>query len=164
MQRLVQREHGLDADEVGAAGEQRIGLAPEGVLGGGGVEVAEGEQHLPGRADVAGDEPTFRAHAARGFGRPPVDLFGPFRQAALGELDRAGAEGVGVHDVGPGGEVLPVHLRDRVRTVEGPGLGAHSGRQPGRDQHAAQPAVEDDDGVFQKIGNRHRFSLLYLRS
>ena len=68
-----------------------------------------------------------------------------------------------MHDVRPGGEVLPVHLGHGVRPLEVPGLGAFPGRQPGRDQHAAQPAVENHGFVVEEfrqfVGHRWSFPL-----
>ncbi len=126
-------EDGLDEQHVGAAVEQAADLVAVGqaqVVERGGaegriVDLGRQRQRLVGRPDGAGHE----ARAVRRSRRPlvghpagqpralDIQLVGQILQAVVGLRDGGSREGVGLDEVGAGGEVLGVDVGDDV----GPG-------------------------------------------
>ena len=111
---------GLQQQVVGAAGHQSEGLEAE-VVG----QLLEGDaaghrDRLGGRPHRAADEArplgggVAGAGGAGDLGGAAVDLDGEGGEAVLGEHQRRAAEGVGLDDVGAGGEVALVHRGDGV--------------------------------------------------
>ena len=119
---------GLDQDAVDAAGDQAAALDGERPLQRRVVDMAERRQpgSGPDRAEhealpAVGEEPGRLAGDLAG---PPVDLEGLVLELELGQRDRRAAEGVGLDDVGAGGEVGAVDLPDHVGPREVEHLGA----------------------------------------
>jgi hypothetical protein len=126
----VQRvEDGLDQEQVDATLEQPLGLLAVGV-----AQLVEGDVArarvvdvgadaggLWRRAERAGDEARRlrRGHGVDRLARQPrcgdVHLARQVRQAVVGLRDRRRAEGVGLDDVGAGGQVRVVHRAHDVR-------------------------------------------------
>ena len=110
------------------------------------VIVAERFEQLAGRAHRAGDE-----HSSVGAvgGRPGGErsrwLTSSTRSSSPCNASRKAvpAEGVGEHDVGPGGDVVGVHRGDPIGLVEVPPLGRLADRQAAGEQLGAHRPVED---------------------
>jgi hypothetical protein len=112
---------------------------------------------------VLGRESVHRA--ARRAGPGQVDVVGSLPQAVVGLRDRRGREGVGLHDLGPGLQVLAVDglddggLRERqhvavalqvvrmVGELRAPEVGL---LQAVRLQHRAHRPVDDDDALLEQ--------------
>ena len=124
-------EDRLDEDQVRPTVEQAVGglgvrrheLVEGHVAGAGVVDVGRDGRRPRGRAERAGDVPLLvRRLRGRLVGDPAgepggleVELVGQLLHAVVGQRDRVGVEGVGLDDVGAGGEVLAVDRRDDVR-------------------------------------------------
>ncbi len=149
---------GLDDDQVGAALEQALGL-----LGEDGDQLAEpdlaeagvlGRREVAGGADRAGHEAVLADRLARDLGGLAVDLERVLAEAPLVELDAAGLERVGLHDLGAGIDHRRVDALDDVGAIEHERLVAAAGklvvlleREVELLERGAHPAVEDDDVV-----------------
>jgi len=189
-QDLVDREHrglgvqrvedGLDQQDVDAAFDQRphllgVGLAQlveAHVARARVVDVGRDRRGLRLRADRAGHEarPLGRREPVAGLAREPgrgqVHLAGQVREPVVALGDGRCAEGVGLDDVGPGGQVLLVDLaddlglRERQQLVVAldvvPEVGealAAVGRlvEPVALDHGPHRAVEDQDPVLEQF-------------
>ena len=126
-----------------------------GVVGGG---------EVPGRADRAGDEEVLADRAARDLAALHVDLERVLAEAPLLELQAAGLEGVGLDDLGAGGDHRRVHALDDVGAVEHERLVALAGEPAvvlGGEvellERRAHAAVEDDDALADggEVVTRH---------
>ncbi len=99
-------------------------------------------------------------------GRGLVDLEGQLRQAVLGHGDRGAVEGVGLDDVGAGGEVVAMNAGDhlglgqaqqivealQILRVFGEALAAKIGlRELEALHHRAHRPVEDEDARAQEL-------------
>ncbi len=114
-----------------------------------------------GRADGAGDEALVAAAdgVAGDLGGDLVDLQGVLAQTPFVELEAAGLEGVGLHDVGAGGDHRVVHPGDHVGAVQDERLVALAG-QPAVVglgevellERGAHAAVEHDDPFTNGLG------------
>ena len=115
-------ELGLDEQHVDAAALEQPGhLHLVGVAQVGEPDLLQ-RRELRAGADRTGHQAAVPARdLARDAGRCSVDLEGPLRDVVLGEGDREGTEGGGLHHVGPDLEEVVVHLADEV----GPGEHEH---------------------------------------
>ncbi len=156
---------GLDQQQVGAALDQAPDLLREGLDELGEGDAAGDRDRLRGRSDRARHEARTAAvrRRVRGLaGKPrghPVDLAGAVLEPVLGEHDRGATEGVGLDDVGAGGEVGVVDLAHHVRAVQHQRLVAAvvalaavvDRRQLLRLQHRPGRAVEDQDPLLEEV-------------
>ena len=125
-----------------------------------------GRGEVARRADRAGDEAVGADGLARDLRRLDVDLHRVLGEAPLLELQAAGLEGVGLHDLGAGLDHRGVQALDDVRAVEHEHLVRTAGklvvvleRQVPHLERRAHPAVEDDDtftGCSQVIAHYPR--------
>ena len=159
-----QVELGLEQQHVHPAAQQ-----PAGLLGDLLAQLLVADVAERGEAGAGPDGTGDEAGALRGgelvrdlsgdARRSLVELLGALAQAVLVECGAHAAEAVGLHHVGPGGQVLAVHRGDQVRPrlVEDLGAALQFGRavvlhrevlqlQPG-----ASGAVVDDDAVADGI-------------
>ena len=111
-----------------------------------------------GRADRAGDEAVLADGLARDLRGAAVDLERPLAQAPLVELQAAGLEGVGLHDLGARVDHRRVDALDDVGAVEDEHLVRAAGElvvvlegEVELLEGRAHAAVEDDDAVADGI-------------
>ncbi len=158
-------ERGLDEQDVGAAVDEAADL-----LTVGGDELVEGDSAHDGEglgrgADGARDEARTVARGEVGggglgnAGGGDVDVVGAVGEAVLGEDEGGASEGVGLHDVGAGGEEPLVDASDDVGAGEVEGLVAPlvrlasevAGGQAERVDRGPHAAVEQEDAGAEEV-------------
>ncbi len=132
-------------EEVDAAGEQRLGLFAEVGLGFVPSGLAPRLDADAQRTDRAGD---VRLPAGRRLGQPrpfEVDIAQLVGQAEAAQLDAVGAEGVRLDDIGPGPDVIPVHLGDLAGLGQVQRIKAPVDEHALRIEHRPHGAVAHED-------------------
>ena len=174
--RLDQQQVGAAVDQ--AAGRDQVGVVQLGeadVAHAGVVDVGRDRGRAGGGAERAGDVARPRRvgggdrldRGAREPRRLVVDLVGELLHAVVAQRDRGGVEGVGLDEVGAGGEVLLVDRGHQLRLgqrqqvvvaleVAGPvgeALAAVAGLVgPVALDRGAHRAVEDEDALAHELG------------
>ena len=126
-QEFGQVGEGLQHQEVGPAFEEGCDLFFEGRRRLGDADAPDRLELLADRADRAGQEDRLAgdlAGLASQLDRPNVDVTNPAVEAMAGELDAVGAEGIGLDQLGAGGNVRSVDFLDdfglrEIEFVEG---------------------------------------------
>jgi len=113
---------------------------------------AERLEPHPERPDGSHDTGAAGARFAGQLGRGPVDLFGVVGEPEGAELDRVGAERIGLEDLGAGADVGLVHFLDELGLFHAQLVVADVEKEALRIQHGAHRPVEDVDfAVIQEV-------------
>src|SRR6266576_2230275 len=109
---------------------------------------AEGLEANPEGPDGAEDARAAAGGGARQLGSRAIDLFRLVREAVAVQLQRIGAEGVGLENLGAGAYVLRVHLLHQPRLLEVQLVVADVQEEALGIQHRAHGAIEHMDATI----------------
>ena len=157
---LLGRGHGLDPEQIGAAGRERLGLLGE-----------RGRGLVHGHGTQRDDELARGAHRARDQHRPAGRVGNPARQPRRGAVElgdpvlglmqfeplAGAAEAVGEDDVGAGLDEAAMDRGDAVGLENVPELRAVARGEAQREQAGAHAAVRQQHGPCrqQRLEIRH---------